>query len=123
MTDAQIYQIFGIGLSAMGVAWVINGQGLKQTLKDIAGNKGVLLTLGSLTLVAGYLIVSVHKTSSALIIFLGWVSLLKGLGIILVSSSTINLATLYSKLRAYYSAMPWLILVFGLILLYLGFLA
>ena len=83
MTDAQIFQISGIALMAMGVAWVMNPKAFREVFKGMMDNKATLLLAGLSALVMGYLIVALHKTSSAVILILGWIALLKGLFIIL----------------------------------------
>lgn len=122
MTDAQIFQIFGIGLFAMGLAWIMQPTGFRKTLRDVYNSKGILLTLGIFTLVVGYMIIALHRTDFVLITILGWTSLAKGIGIILLSATDMEISSLYVKLKTYYSILPWCIFFIGIFLLGLGFL-
>jgi hypothetical protein len=107
----------------MGLTWAINPNGFKHTIRDIADNKGVLLILGMFALTAGYLILAVRGTPSLLITLLGWIALLKGFAVIVLSSADFNVSSLLKKLRIYYAAIPWLVLVVGIIFFVLGYLA
>lgn len=122
MTDIQIFQAFGIGLFAMGFAWVMKPQGFRRTLRDIADNRGVLLTLGVSVLIVGFMIIALHETSFELVTFLGWAAFIKGLAVIFLSAADIRVTTLYAKLRLYYAVLPWLVLIVSIIFLTLGFL-
>jgi hypothetical protein len=123
MNDAQIFQLTGISLTAMGIAWVINPRALRQLIKDMANNRGVLLLMGLLALIIGYLIIAVYPTNSLVIQLLGWISFFKGLFIVILSTSNIRFFTLLGKLKRYYVAMPWLVLFVGVVGLYLGYLS
>ena len=123
MTDAQIFQVFGIGLFVMGVSWISNPRGFQYLLKDLTRNSGVLFLTGMMTFAAGYLIVSVHTTTSPLMMMLGWLTLLKGLIILMFASAHVALYPFLSRLRVYHAIVPWLVTVVGLIALYLGYLA
>lgn len=123
MNDVQIFQLTGILLTAMGVAWVINPKALRQLVKDMANNRGVLLLMGLLALIVGYLIIVVYTTNSSVIKLLGWISFFKGLFIVILSTSNIRFFTLLGKLKRYYVAMPWLVLIVGVVGLYLGYLS
>jgi hypothetical protein len=123
MNDVQIFQLTGISLTAMGIAWVINPKALRQLVKDMANNRGVLLLMGLLALIVGYLIIVVYTTNSSVIKLLGWISFFKGLVIVILSTSNIRFFTLLGRLKKYYVAMPWLVLFVGVVGLYLGYLA
>ncbi len=123
MTDAQIFQVFGISLFTLGVAWLSNPKGFQYFLKDLSSNSGILFLTGLMTFVVGYLMVAVYITTSLWVIILGWVTLLKGLVILLFSAAHVAFYPFFARLKIYYALVPWMVFIVGLVALYLGFLA
>ncbi|MFA5986538.1 MAG: hypothetical protein WC819_04310 [Parcubacteria group bacterium] len=123
MNDAQIFQIFGIGLFLIGLAWVIDGKAYKQTLRDILNNRGVLLLMGLFALITGYLIVALYDTDSIIVTILGWVALVKGLFIIVIPSLGKSLYAALENIKKYLIIMPWIVLAMGAALIYAGYFA
>lgn len=126
MTDVQIFQLAGILLTVIGLAWVIKPKLLAETIQDFAESRGVFLLTGLLTMIAGYLLIVFHNVWNSditvIITILGWVAFLKGLFIVIVPATTLNLYGTLSKTK-YFTVMPWLVLIVGIVGLYLGFLA
>jgi hypothetical protein len=122
MTDSQIYQVFGIGLFVAGLSWLINPKAFERLIKDLARNRGALLAIGIGTYVAGYLIITLHETKSIFINILGWVAFIKGLVVIVLSSTDIGFSKFFAKLKAYYSVVPWLVAMIGALALCVGYL-
>lgn len=123
MNDMQIFQIFGIALFTMGIAWAINPPGFDQLIKDIARNRGVLLLFGLMTIVVGYLLITVYKTNSMIIEVLGWIAFIKGFVIIVLSSTNIGFSAFFVWMKKYYVLAPWCVLAVGLLALYFGYFA
>jgi uncharacterized protein YjeT (DUF2065 family) len=123
MNDAQIFQIFGIGLFSIGLAWVIDGDAYRQTLRDILNNRGVLLLMGLFALITGYLIVALYDADSIIVTILGWIALIKGLFIIVVPSLGKSLYNALENMKKYLIVMPWIVLAIGAILIYVGYFA
>ena len=123
MTDVQILQLFGITLFPLGLSWIINPRALKETIKDIAKSRGMLLLSGLWALIMGYLILALHHSSAIVVVVIGWLALLKGLAIIILPSIGIEITAAIPALRRYFLVIPWLVLVVGVLTLYLGYFA
>ncbi len=123
MTDVQIFQIFGLGFFMMSISWVINPLGFDQLIKDIVRNRGVLLLFGLLTLVLGYVLIAVYDTNDILITTLGWIAFVKGIVIIVLSSTNFGFSAFFVWMKKYYAVAPWIVLAIGLGCLYVGYFA
>ena len=113
MTDPQIFQLTGIVLFPLGLGWVIHPQVCKETIRDIAESRGMLLLSGLLALVMGYLILALHPTNSVAVTILGWVALLKGLMLIVFPSVGMEITSVFRMLKGYFVVLPWLVLFVG----------
>jgi hypothetical protein len=127
MTDAQIFQLFGIAFFPAGLVWVINPKVFRDLIRDIINNRGLLFLSGLLAIMIGYLLIAFHNTwtlnRSVIITILGWVSLLKGLLIIILPSTQINTFLNLTIIKKYLAVSPWLVLIVGIVSLYLGYFA
>jgi uncharacterized protein YjeT (DUF2065 family) len=127
MADAQIFQLFGIVFVPAGLVWVINPKAFREMVKDIINNSGVLFISGLSAVAIGYLLIAFHNTwaldRSVIITILGWVSLLKGLLIIITPSAQFLAFYNSAIIKKYVSISPWLVLIVGVVSLCLGFFA
>lgn len=127
MNDTQIFQLFGLSLTVMGLAWIIDPRSLVRLVKNMLENESVLLLYGLLALISGYLLVTFHNTwtggSATVITLLGWLALIKGLFITMIPPFGIKLAKFPRPLRKYFNFVPWIVLIVGLFSLYIGYLA
>jgi uncharacterized protein YjeT (DUF2065 family) len=87
MTDEQIFQLLGIAFFPAKLVWVINPQVFRNLINDIIKNSEMLFISGLLAIMIGYLLIAFHNywafNRSAIITIIGWVSLIKGLLIII----------------------------------------
>ena len=123
MTDAQIFQVTGITLFSMGLTWILNPKSLRDLIREMANNKGTLLIMGMFALIVGYLILALHRNGSVVITILGWIALIKGFVIIIAPASDFNIFSLLRKLKGYFTFIPWLVFIVGIVALYFGYLA
>jgi hypothetical protein len=125
MTDTQIFQLFDIVFCPAGLVWVINPKAYRGMVKDIISNSGVLFISGLSAVTIGYLLITFHNTwaldRSVIITVVGWVSLFKGLLIILLPSAQFHALYNLPIIKKYVSISPWLVLILGVVSLYLGF--
>lgn len=123
MTDAQIFQLFGLVLVVLGLSWVVNHGAYRRLIKDMMKSESILLLMGILSLVIGYALLALHTTDSVIITLLGWLAIGKGIVIIFLPAFGWNVYAFLNLMKRYFSFMPWLILVIGLACLYAGYLA
>jgi uncharacterized protein YjeT (DUF2065 family) len=125
MTDAQIFQLFGILFVALGIAFMTQPHYFKKVMEGFSQNLGLSFITGFFTVAFGYILILFHNTwhsdLSVVVTLLGWASFIKGLIILLFPQWLGFLTkTLFKKegaLRCY----AVLIFLFGLIVSYLGF--
>ena len=119
-----ITQITGIILSLTGLSVVINKKGTSRLVEDITRSTGLLWIYGFVVLTIGAIIVVFNNTwTSGLPLFItiiGWLSVIKGVWIMMFSESTMSLYKKMggSKLLLFSGS---LCLLLGLFLLYFGF--
>ena len=123
MTNAQIFQLAGVTLFPMGLAWIMNPKLLKDLIREMAASRGVLLLMGMFAIIIGYLILALHQNNLTIITILGWIALVKGFVIIVTPALGFNMSSLLRKLKGYFVFMPWLVFIVSVIALYFGYLA
>jgi len=83
MSDAQIFQVFGILYTSVGIGILINRQFYTRLFEEFTESPAALYLGGVLALVIGYLIVAFHNTwirdLSVIITIIGWMALIKGI--------------------------------------------
>lgn len=89
-----IAKLFALAYIAIGISGLVNKNYFSNMMKDIAKNSGLTLLFGFLALIAGTLMVTFHniwdKSWIVIITIIGWISLLKGLALIIAPSSLIE---------------------------------
>lgn len=126
MTDLQIFQLFGLAFTAIGIGMLSNPANVKTLLDELEKSSLDLYLSGFISLTVGFLLVSFHNSwawnSSLIITLLGWSGLLKGLSILIVPNFTIKLSERIVDNDVYLSVFAGFSVVLGLVSLYLGFL-
>ncbi len=127
MTEAQIFQIFGLAWFAIGMGMLINPKFLHSTLEEIAHSTMGALSGGLISLTIGYLIVAFHNIwtggSSLIITIFGCLAIFKGLALFIVTAQT---ADMYKRLldhKGRRDAISWVVVLAGLYFLFLGYFA
>ena len=126
MTDAQILQWLGITFFAMGVGMLTNPKFIKDIVKDFLGSTANVFLGGLACLAIGLPLVTFYNVwsmnSSVIITLVGWLALVKGLMLVMFPIYTTNMYRgIITKENKDY--IGWGVLVVGIILLYLGYLA
>ena len=125
MTEAQIFQVFGIVYLAIGLGIIINPNYYRQMLGDFATNRAVMYLGGAIAFVVGYLLVTFHNVWAAewgvIITVIGWLALIKGLFIFLLPKILMKVCSYLEKHTKLLIVESVLIIIFGGLLAYLGF--
>lgn len=126
MTDTQIFQWSGITFFAMGVGMMTNPKFIAGIVKDLLGSTANVFYGGLACIAISFPVVTFHNVwamnSSLIITLLGWLSLIKGLALLMFPVQTMNMykGVIEKENKVYIS---YGVLVLGIILLYLGYLA
>jgi uncharacterized protein YjeT (DUF2065 family) len=126
MSDMQIFQVFGLSISAMGLGMLMNPEYLKKVLRDFAQSPALTFLSGFMAILVGYLIIAFNSmwTGTDLIITIfGWLALIKGVMLILYPATLYRLARGILRKKENFTYASVFCLAFGIIFLYLGYLA
>jgi len=83
MTDAHIFQLFGLAYTAAGLGGLLTKTGsLQNLLEDFSKSPALLYLSGMMAMVVGFLLVTFHNDWALdwpiIITIFGWLSLIKG---------------------------------------------
>lgn len=126
MTDTQIFQWLGITFFAIGVGMLTNPKFIKDIIKDFSDSTANVFFGGLICLAIGFPLITFHNiwslNASIIITIFGWIALIKGLMLVMFPIFTTNMykGVLAKENKIYIS---YGVLIVGVILLYLGFLA
>lgn len=117
-------KVFGLYLLGVGIALALNPERFVRIYKEMVRNESVLLLGAIMALMFGAFIISVHNIWiwdwPVLITILGWISLVKGFTLLLVSDLGKRFAYLYENSNGFYRALGLFWIVVGLFLTYQG---
>lgn len=126
MSDAQIFQFLGLVFFAIGVGMLVNHKFIKNILRELEESTSSMFYGGLISLAIGFLLVTFHNVwdlnASLIITIMGWMALVKGLALLMFPISTMRLYKAMG-IEKYNSYISYPIIVFGVVLLYLGYLA
>lgn len=119
-----VARIAAVLFLVIGIAGLIDKKYYEKVVKEVFKNAGTALTLGTLTLIVGMLIVSYHNVWSGwsvIVTLIGWIGLAKGVTIVLFPKhlEKTSLQILGGSLK---SVIPYVTCVLGLLMGYFGFL-
>ena len=125
MSDAQIFQVFSIAYISIGIGFLINSDFYKKLFEDFAERTSMLYFGGMFALVIGYLIVAFHNTwtkdFSVIITVVGWISLAKGILILVWPKLMIAITKAILKSKNFLKIEVIAIIIIGLFFSFLGF--
>lgn len=126
MTDANLFQWLGITLFAIGVGMLTSPKFLKDLVKDFMNSTANVFFGGLACLAIALPLVTFHNTwtpnSSLIITLLSWLTLFKGLALLMFPIQTTNMykEALVKENKSY---IGYGVLIVGIILLYFGYFA
>ncbi len=125
MTDASIFQILGLTYLAIGLGMLASPRFYKEMLTKMIANEAVLFLTGLLVFVIGYFLVAYHNIWiggwTIIITIFGWLSLLKGLMMVVIPEKSIKLYNSVKISGGQLSVYGAVVLVLGIIFAYLGY--
>ena len=125
MTDASIFQIFGLTYLAIGLGMLVNPRFYGEMLNKMINNEAVLFVTGLLVFVIGYFLVAYHNIWTGgwtiVITIFGWLALLKGLMMIVVPEQSIKLYRSIKISGGQVSIYGAIVFVLGVIFAYFGY--
>lgn len=124
MSDAQIFQLLGLGYVVIGAGVLLNPAFYQKMLKSFEEVPAVLWVAGVLTLLGGFVLVSFHNTwvwdRSVLITIFGWLMLLRGLFTLIAPVAATRLTSHFARQKPPFIARGVLITGIGVVFLLLG---
>ena len=103
-----IAQILGIILLIMGLSLMINKKGVASLLEEVSKSVGLLWIYGFIALSMGAVMVTLNNYwTSGLPLFitiLGWLTLIKGIYILVFPATTISLYRKFNKSHMFFTA-------------------
>lgn len=126
MSDAHIFQLFGLAFFSIGVGMLANKKFVDSILEELEENTMTSFMGGLVSIIIGYFLVTFHNVWSGwpvIITIMGWIALFKGLAFLMAPSVT---ARFYKKIiggKTYTSSIAWFPMILGILALYLGYLA
>jgi uncharacterized protein YjeT (DUF2065 family) len=125
MTDASIFQIFGLTYLAMGLGMLFSHRFYKEMINKMIDNEAVLFVTGLIVFVIGYFLVAYHNIWiggwTIIITIFGWLAFLKGLMLIVIPEKSIQLYKLVKISKGQLSFYGIIVFVLGVIFSYLGY--
>jgi hypothetical protein len=117
-------KIIGIYFLAIGLAFLINTDRLKNIYRQVKNDENFLLLGGILALLIGAVVISLHNLWvwdwPVIITIVGWWSLIKGFAL-LVNPDFINLFSfIENRSNTFYKITSLVYIVIGIFLLYQG---
>jgi len=95
MSDANIFQLFGLFYLAMGLGFLMEPDYYKDVLDKMINNEAVLFLTGVMIFIAGFLLTAFHNTwgwnCGVVITVLGWAVAIKGLMIFVMPETSVKL--------------------------------
>ncbi|MFA5962058.1 MAG: hypothetical protein WC848_05230 [Parcubacteria group bacterium] len=127
MSEIQIFQLFGLTFFAIGMGMLVNPKFITNLLREFGRSNFATFFGGLISLAIGYCLIVFHVTTNSLwslfITLMGWVALFKGLALLMFPVQT---GTFYKKIigkKDNSKAIPWFVIIIGLISLYYGYFA
>ncbi|MEX1382797.1 hypothetical protein [Lutibacter sp.] len=121
-----IAKIIGIVYVSFGIGLLANKAFYKETISNLFENSGYLIIGGFIAIVFGVFIIENHNIWEAnwtvIISIIGWIALLKGILLLAFPTKLDFLKSMFSN-DLFLKLLTPLVLVFGLIFLYLGFMS
>lgn len=125
MTEAQIFQLFGLAYLVMGIGGVIKRDAYIKLMEDFSKSAGVLFLTGLLTLTVGFILVTFHNvwvmSWSVIITIFGWSALIKGILILMFPGFYFRIFDSMKKKKMLMRIYPIFVILIGVFLLLLGF--
>lgn len=118
-------KLFGLYFLGVGLAGLFNPKRLAKLYQLMMENEALNYLSGIIALLVGAFIISVHNhwVSSwpVIITLIGWISFVKGLGLVGCSGFSKSFNFMYRKSEGFYRIIGTVIILIGLFLCYQGF--
>ena len=124
MSDAHIFQLLGMTFFAIGVGMFTRPRFIALIIEDLDQSTANMFYGGLMSLVIGFFLVTFHNVwrfdRSLIITILGWMALSKGLALLILPLPSVRL---YKSISAYTGLVQYGVVLFGAVLLFLGYIA
>lgn len=124
MSDAHIFQLLGMTFFAIGVGMFTHPKFIEHILKDLKQSTANMFYGGLMSLVIGFLLVTFHNVwrfdRTLIITIMGWMAFAKGLALLMFPVSSMRL---YTHVTVYADLVKYGVIIVGIGLLFLGYVA
>lgn len=120
-------KIIGLTYVVMGFGMLLNQETYRKLFKEMLDSRAFLFLSGLMVMVIGFVMVMKHNIwdggFAVLVTLFGWLALIKGVLILLFPDSMIDISKSFVKSEKNLQLYSFLIIAFGLIFSYFGFMA
>jgi len=125
MTDAQIFQLFGLAYLVIGLGGVFKKDAYMNLMDDIVKSPAIFFITGVLTLILGFLLVTFHNVWvmgwTVIITIIGWITLISGILNLMFPGFYRKVSDAMMKRKMLMRIYPFFVILIGVFLLLLGF--
>lgn len=124
MATIVLFKIFGLYFLAIGLAFLLNPTRVKNVYLTMMDNDALLYLGGIVAVLMGATIVSLHNIwvmgLPVIITLIGWLSLMKGTGLLFCSRFAQTFSFMFQKSDLFFRLLGVVLSLFGLFLTYQG---
>jgi len=126
MTDAQIFQLFGLAYTAVSLGGLLTKTDyIENLLEEFSTSPALLHLSGIMATVVGFLLVTFHNTWvldwPVIITIFGWLSLVKGLMLMALQGVYGKIFDFMRQRKTFRKVYSVFVLLLGILFLVLGF--
>lgn len=124
MSDAQLFQLFGLIYFGLGLSGILDRDALKKMVLDFADSPALIYISGIVIIVPGFLLVTFHNVwaweMGLVVTILGWLLFIKGFTLIAFPAFNQKICRKAAKWNKFFKIWPYIAVVVGLVILGLG---
>jgi len=125
MTDADVFQLLGLGYSAAGLGMLIRPKSYTRMINQMLDSPPVIYISGIMGLAVGYLLIRFYSTWAAdlrlILTIIGWIALIKGLNAIILPELLVKISRGFIKNGKVVLGAGIVMTALGIVMMYIGF--
>ncbi len=127
MTEAYVFQLFGLGYLAAGLGILVSPKFYARMISQMLDSPPIIYVSGAMAFVAGFLLIRFFSSWSAdlpiILTIIGWIALVKGLSAIILPELFIKFSRGLVRSQRAILGTGVVMAALGIAMLYIGFIA